>query len=896
MARVFTTRKGSTLPPLAGYSLAIAQPMAGGTNQAAWGSLFAEDDGWIIFEGTNTGLAISTTSVDWDSTGIWSVMTHSSAGNKANLFKYDTATETVSLPTPGASGGPNNWSTFKTGAKFHPTEAFVAVVGETATRVETASYVSGNTWTKQVGNVDVDFATNVFCCDWNKEGTHLVVAGGGATGAFIYTKSGTNLTKLASPFDIVPTGGDAIRGCGYNPTYPYLCFQQRAVGGTGTHPVYKYSGNSYTRVVTDLTSATGGTVGASGGTPCIKWSPDGLFVYIGSNSAGTAENLRAFQVNPATDVFTAIDVSEVSRLIADGSTIAISPDGKYLITGSSGSGTYLFKRHADGTLTFVKFINVQGLGNDTISASISIGGAAFSRNLYTAYGDKNFERFVLRQSRGNASIAFKFDEASGSVLDYSTGTGNLTTFIGTPVYQGAGKRVAASAMTFTGSQFVYKTTSIIGTGQQRSAVFMVIKPNVITGSQRNLFSQGSSTDANIYSELFITATGELGWRSSRTGGGNVAEKITSGLGLSGGIWYAILVRQDWPGAGSPRFWINGVEWTGSFTTSTTGTATQSDWFHQVGSSTNRCGFGARVTTTNTNFYSGDIDDLIVYNGSGVGNNAPCDDYTIRMLFKHSFKTTAKDSYAARIVGYNPTHYNRLNDPSITAAALYDSARPSITPTPATGGTWVGGANTVSPTLRDSSTPLSGAQQGFSMLFNGTTQFVDLLAVDGAKPSTSETGTLVGWFNGIPGTAGYIWSNFNDTQQQGMGIRVEATGAVSWVLRRSVGATNEVTLTTTNTFGAGWHQVVVVSDNVNNNQIYVDGVSQAYGTTTAGTATAKDWWADVTAAATFRPTIGACRTGAATIVSPYAGRVAECSLHNRELKSAEVLELYNFKTV
>jgi len=90
-------------------------------------------------------------------------------------------------------------------------------------------------------------------------------------------------------------------------------------------------------------------------------------------------------------------------------------------------------------------------------------------------------------------------------------------------------------------------------------------------------------------------------------------------------------------------------------------------------------------------------------------------------------------------------------------------------------------------------------------------------------------------------------------------------------------------------------VAIVADNVNDNLIYVDGVSQAYTPTTAGTATAKDWWDNITASATFRPTIGACRTAAATIVSPYAGRVSECALTNRELTAIEIADLYSKRT-
>ena len=897
MARVFTSRRSSDTPPIPGYRYFNAQPMTG-TNPGMFGIFHPDDDTWYVMTGTSTGISNVNADNDWDATGTWAAACHSSFGNKINLFKYDSTTEQMTYPTPGASGPPNNWSSFKTQARFHPTTQLIVGVGEFATRLESASYVSGDIWTKSTGNFSVDYPSNVFCCGWNKEGTHLAVGGNStsSTSSYVYTLSGTTFTKVTAPYDVQPGAGgpDVARGLAYNPIYPYLVFQV-STGGNGVHPAYKYSGTSYTQVSADVTSANTGTVGVSGGSPCIAWSPDGLYLYIGSNSAGTSPNIRAYSLNPATDVFTAVDVVEADRLITDGASLSISPDGKYLTTTALSSlGTPLFKRHSDGTLTFVKYLNGTGVGNDAPAGTGSTNGTAFSKSLYLPYGDKNFERFALKQSRGNASHIYHFNEASGSVLDNTaSGAGPLNTFVGTPTYSAVGKRVSGSAMTFTGSQMAYRTGALFGAGQTQSGLFMIIKPNVIAGSQRTLVSQGITTDATQFAETFITSGGELGFRSSRAAGAGTYEKITSGLGLASGTWYAIAIRQDWSGVGSPRFWINGYEWLGTFTTSTTGASTSSDWFSQHGATCTRNGFGCRTTTTSTNFYSGDIDDLVIFGSPGPSNISNLDDYTIRMLTKYGLKIELSHTYASALLQYAPLHYNRLIDPSITAAKLWDNYR-FTPPTPVTGGTWVGGANTVTPTLLDTDAPLTG-QKSFSMVFNGTTQFVDLLAVDTAKPSTSETGSLSAWFKGIPATAGYIWADFNDTQQQGMGIRVDATGSVSWILRRSAGATNEVTLKTTNTFGSGWHHVMVVSDNVGNNKIYVDGVDEAYGTTIAGTALAKDWWADVTASATFRPTVGACRTGAATIVSPYAGRVAECALTNRPLKSAEVSSLYATRT-
>jgi hypothetical protein len=240
--------------------------------------------------------------------------------------------------------------------------------------------------------------------------------------------------------------------------------------------------------------------------------------------------------------------------------------------------------------------------------------------------------------------------------------------------------------------------------------------------------------------------------------------------------------------------------------------------------------------------------------------------------------------------YQPIHYNRLIDPSIVAASLRDDYR-ADPPTPAQGGTWVGGGNTVAPTLRDADAPLTG-QTSFSMLFNGTTQYLDLLTADGSLPSVRRTGTIIAWFKGIPGANGVIYGTGNGTLFSGMWLTVNAAGTVAWNLRRGTGATDEVTLTSSATVNGNWHMLAVTCDNVNNNLMYVDGVSVAYGTTIAGVATAKDWWNDITIAGTYRPAVGARRTAAATFDLPYAGRVAECAITNRTLSAAEIADLYS----
>jgi hypothetical protein len=855
----------------------------------------------INMTGTNVGLSNSGASGEWDATGQWFASAVSSFGNKINMFKYDSTTQTMTLPTVGAAGPPNNWSSFKTDCEFHPTEQLLFGFGEVATYLESCYYTgTGNIWTKHVGNFDAQPNNNCFCGRWNRQGTHLMSGqanlGGGLPSFYLFLKSGTGsgvtFTRQTGAFDVVPgsTASDSGYDICYNPVYDYVAMIIRMGTGEGKLTGYSYSGNSYTQRVANAFSPTGLVIGASGQKRMCAWSKDGLYLYVGNNSAGTAPQLRAFSFNPGTFALTQMDVTEAELLCADAGAIAVSPDNKYLFVHGGGTGAIIFKREiSTGALTLQKYLATNQKENDAVSGSDNIYVMSFGKQLYTPYESKHFERYSVNGIRGNPTAIYQFNEVSGNIIDTAGGSATLNTFIGTPVYGAAGKRSAASAITFSGSQFVYRTGQLTGATETRGAVFCVIKPNVIAGSQRNLFSQGNSAVAANFAEIFITSAGELGWRSSISAG-NTAEKITSGLGLTSGQWYSILVRQEWKGAGSPRFWINGVEWRGTFTTATAGTGQLWDWFSASAGSMNRNGFGARVTTTNTNFFSGDLDDLLIFGAPGPSNNGLPDDLSIKTMNKYALGIPLPDTYSSAMQSYYPIHYNRLNDPSVAVISMRDDYR-GLPPTPAGGGgTWIGDSTTVSPTLRDTDAPLTG-QQSFSMLFNGTTQMLCPLTAD-SIPSAARTGSMIAWFKGIPGTAGFIYGSWTDTLQQGMGIRVDATGSVTWVLRRSGGAANEITMQTNNTFGSGWHMVCVTSDNVNNNIVYVDGVAQAVTTTTAGTATAKDWWSDITAAGTWRPTIGARRSAASTIADPYAGRVSECAITNRNMFASEVLDLYN----
>lgn len=208
------------------------------------------------------------------------------------------------------------------------------------------------------------------------------------------------------------------------------------------------------------------------------------------------------------------------------------------------------------------------------------------------------------------------------------------------------------------------------------------------------------------------------------------------------------------------------------------------------------------------------------------------------------------------------------------------------------GVYNGGIQTVGVTTR-----VAGPQNGgFACRFDGSTaSFIDIDSGAGAGsalPSSSQVGTLILWFK--CNAQGGMPFAFADTSALGQ-FSYSAGGAgpavTQMILRRSGGAANQVSVTSTPTLtDAAWHMIALTSDNSATNIIYHDGVAVATSVATAGTATASDWLGDI-AASLFFTTIGARRIVLNAGSVPFKGDIAQVSIHDSVLTPATIAALY-----
>jgi hypothetical protein len=209
------------------------------------------------------------------------------------------------------------------------------------------------------------------------------------------------------------------------------------------------------------------------------------------------------------------------------------------------------------------------------------------------------------------------------------------------------------------------------------------------------------------------------------------------------------------------------------------------------------------------------------------------------------------------------------------------------------GGYDGGINTVGATAHVAGPPsLVGSFAG--RVAGGTASFIDIDSGAGAgsaAPSTSASGTLIGWFKGNALSGNFIsWANASGLST--FQLAAGNNGVIQFNMRRANGgATNRSECTSVASFSdSSWHMAAVTTDGTNPYVMYVDGVSVSVNNTQTGTGTTHDWWDDVTGGGLFT-TLGARRIVVNSGSAPFAGDMAQISLHNIVLTAPQIAALY-----
>ncbi len=186
----------------------------------------------------------------------------------------------------------------------------------------------------------------VLSVDWSPDGQYLAVGGalGDTTGndliVYKFNPNNNNLTQVASVNPDGGSTGDAVAAVQWSPDGNYLAIGGDISGGSN-NDVFVYRFNRTTNTLTEVASvnpdggATNDAVGA------LSWSPDGKYLVVGGTINGTTNNdLFVYQFDPGVETLTQVASSNPDSGAEDTvNAVSWSPDGQYIVIGGNIAGT-----------------------------------------------------------------------------------------------------------------------------------------------------------------------------------------------------------------------------------------------------------------------------------------------------------------------------------------------------------------------------------------------------------------------------------------------------------------------------------------------------------------------------------------------------------------------------